>query len=209
MRRILGASAVFAMLAMGMAGGVANAAGETEGTEVAPLVSSTVLINEVSTRGVNGQLDEVVELRNVSSQPQDISGYTIRIYSSANIQTDTIVLPAGTVLQPKGTAGQYAVLVGPNFSGAIADQTYVIPFTLSGVDGIQTTGGLSLHNLAATKLDGVAFSNAVLTPREGQAAIPETATTDLLNASNTRNILSTDTDNNRQDFSLQLRSAGQ
>ncbi|MFC3453046.1 lamin tail domain-containing protein [Amycolatopsis speibonae] len=209
MRRILGASAVFAMLAMGMAGGVANAAGETEGTEVAPLVSSTVVVNEVSTRGLNGQLDEFIELRNISSQVQDISGYLVRIYSPSGILTDTVVMPAGTVLQPKGTAGQYVVLVGQNFSGTIADQTNVVPFTLAGVDGIPTTGGVTVQNLAGTKLDGVAFSNAVLPAREGQAASPESAATDQLNASNTRNILSTDTDNNRQDFSLQLRSAGQ
>ncbi|MBB5857566.1 lamin tail domain-containing protein [Amycolatopsis umgeniensis] len=209
MRRILGASAVFAMLAIGMAGGVANAAGESEGTEVAPLVSSTVVVNEVSTRGVNGQLDEFIELRNISSQPQDISGYLVRIYSPSGILTDTIVMPAGTILQPKFTAGQYAVLVGQNFSGTISDQTNVIPFTLAGVDGIPTTGGVTVQNLAGTKLDGVGFSNAVLPAREGQAATPESAATDQLNASNSRNILSTDTDNNRQDFSLQLRSAGQ
>ncbi|WP_235783698.1 lamin tail domain-containing protein [Amycolatopsis orientalis] len=208
MRRILGASAVFAMLALGMAGGVANAAGDSEGTEAAPLASSTVVVNEVSTRGLNGNLDEFIELRNVSNQPQDVSGYTIRIYSPSNVVTDTIVLPAGTILQPKGNAGQYAVLVGQNFSGTIVDQTYVIPFTLASVEGIPTLGGLALQNMSGAKIDGVAFSNAVVTPREGNAAIPENALTDQLNAANTRNILSTDTDNNRQDFSLQLRTPG-
>ncbi|WP_181776796.1 lamin tail domain-containing protein [Amycolatopsis pittospori] len=208
MRRILGASAVFAMLAMGMAGGVANAAGESEGTEAAPLASSTVVVNEVSTRGVNGLLDEYIELRNVSSQQQDVSGHVIRIYSPSNVVVDTIVLPAGTILQPKGNAGQFAVLIGQNFSGTIADQTYVIPFTLTSVEGIPTLGGLSVQNLAGAKIDGVAFSNSVMTPREGQAATPESNVTDQLNAANTRNILSTDTDNNRQDFSLQLRSPG-
>ncbi|MEU8413425.1 lamin tail domain-containing protein [Amycolatopsis japonica] len=208
MRRILGASAVFAMLAMGMAGGVANAAGETEGTEAAPLVSSTVVINEVSTRGVNGLLDEYIELRNVSNQPQDVSGHVVRIYSPSNVVVDAIVLPAGTILQPKGNAGQYAVLVGQNFSGNVVDQTYVIPFTLTGAEGLPTAGGVSLQNMASSKIDGVAFSNAVVAPREGQAATPESAVTDSLNAANTRNILSTDTDNNRQDFSLQLRSPG-
>ncbi|MFD6071077.1 MULTISPECIES: lamin tail domain-containing protein [Amycolatopsis] len=208
MRRILGASAVFAMLAMGIAGGVANAAGETEGTEAAPLVSSTVVVNEVSTRGVNGQLDEFIELRNVSNQPQDVSGHVIRIYSPSNVVVDTITLPAGTILQPKGNPGQYAVLVGQNFSGTIGDQTYVIPFTLTGAEGIPTLGGVSVQNLAGAKIDGVAFSNAVMGAREGQAATPESNVTDSLNAANTRNILSTDTDNNRQDFSLQLRSPG-
>ncbi|MFJ8913066.1 lamin tail domain-containing protein [Amycolatopsis sp. NPDC102389] len=208
MRRILGASAVFAMLALGMAGGVANAAGEGQETEAAPAVSSSVVVNEVSTRGLNGNLDEFIELRNVSNQPQDVSGYTIRIYSPSNVVTDTIVLPAGTILQPKGNAGQYAVLVGQNFSGTIVDQTYVIPFTLTGVEGIPTLGGVALQNISGAKIDGVAFSNAVVTPREGQAAVPENALTDQLNAANTRNILSTDTDNNRQDFSLQMRTPG-
>jgi len=197
------------MLATGMASGVANAAGETEGTEVAPLVSSTVVVNEVSTRGLNGQLDEFIELHNMSSQPLDISGYQVRIYSPAGVVTDTIVVPAGTVLQSKGNSGQYVVLVGQNFSGTIADQTNVIPFMLTTAEGIPTAGGVTVQNMAGTKLDGVAFSNAVTQAREGQAAVPESATTDQLNASNTRNILSTDTDNNRVDFSLQLRSAGQ
>ncbi|GHH08590.1 lamin tail domain-containing protein [Amycolatopsis oliviviridis] len=194
---------------MGMAGGVANAAGETEGTEVAPLVSSTVVVNEVSTRGINGQLDEFIELRNVSNQALDISGYQVRIWSPAGQTFETVVVPAGTVLAPRNNPGQYLVLTGQNFSGTILDQTNVLPINLANAEGIPTAGGVTVHNLAATRLDGVGFSNTVTQAREGQAAIPESAATDQLNASNTRNILSTDTDNNRVDFSLQLRSAGQ
>ncbi|QWF83498.1 lamin tail domain-containing protein [Amycolatopsis sp. CA-230715] len=211
MRRIFGASAVLAIVAMGSVAGAASAADQTgsKGPEVQPMVSSSVVVNEVSTRGVNGPLDEFIELRNVSNRTVDLTGYTIRVYSSSNTVLDTIQLPAGMVLQPKGNAGQFVVLTGQNFSGTISDQTNTLPFYLNGVEGIPSNGGVAIHNQVGSKLDGVAFSAGVTAAKEGQPALPETAITEQLSASNARDIVSTDTDSNRVDFSLHVRTPGE
>ncbi len=207
MRRLLGGSAALAILAMGtVAGGAASASDDQAAT---PQISSSVVVNEVSTRGPNGAVDEFIEIRNVSNRAQDLTGYTIRIYGPSNNVVDMITLPAGMVLQPKGNPGQFAVLTGQNFSGTISDQTNVIPFFLTGPEGIPANGGVAVFSQTGVKLDGVAFSASAMTPREGQAAQPETLATEQLAASNARDILSTDTDNNRVDFSLHQRTPGQ
>ncbi|MBE1495087.1 hypothetical protein H4696_002187 [Amycolatopsis lexingtonensis] len=202
MRRLLAGSAILTALAGLAAGGVAAA------TEEQPAVSSSVVINEVSTRGPNGATDEFIEIRNVSNRSQDLTGYTIRVYGPSNAVLDTITLPAGMVLQPKGNPGQFMVLTGQNFSGTISDQTNVVPFFLAGPEGIPTNGGIAVFSQTGTKVDGVAFNAAAATPREGQAALPETAATEQLAAASARDILSTDTDNNRVDFSLHQRTPG-
>lgn len=202
MRRLLACSAILASVAGLAAGGVAAA------TEEQPAVSSSVVINELSTRGPNGATDEFIEIRNVSNRAQDLTGYTIRVYGPGNAVLDTIALPAGTVLQPKGNPGQFVVLTGQNFSGTIADQTNVVPFFLSTVEGIPSNGGVAVFSQTGAKVDGVAFSTSAFTPREGQAAIPETAATEQLAGASARDILSTDTDNNRLDFSLHQRTPG-
>ncbi|MGW3965122.1 lamin tail domain-containing protein [Amycolatopsis sp. NPDC005003] len=202
MRRLLAGSAILTAVAGLCAGGVAAA------TEAQPAVSSSVVINEVSTRGPNGATDEFIEIRNISSRAQDLTGYTIRVYGPGNAVLDTITLPAGMVLQPKGNPGQFVVLTGQNFSGTVSDQTNVVPFFLAGAEGIPANGGVAVFSQTGTKVDGVAFNAAASTPREGQAALPETAATEQLAAASARDILSTDTDNNRLDFSLHQRTPG-
>ncbi|MEU5261159.1 lamin tail domain-containing protein [Amycolatopsis sp. NPDC021455] len=202
MRRILAGSAILTALAGLAAGGVAVA------TEAQPAVSSSVVVNEVSTRGPNGATDEFIEIRNVSNRAQDLTGYTIRVFGPGNAVLDTITLPAGMVLQPKGNPGQFVVLTGQNFSGTVSDQTNVVPFFLAGGEGIPSNGGVAVFSQTGMKVDGVAFNAAASTPREGQAALPETAATEQLAASSARDILSTDTDNNRLDFSLHQRTPG-
>lgn len=212
MRRIFGASAVLAIAAMGSVAGAATAAAgqtDTKGAEAQPMVSSSVVVNEVSTRGVNGPLDEFIELRNASTRTVDLSGYTLRIYNASNNVVDTIQLPAGMVLQPKGNPGQFVVLTGQNFSGTISDQTNTLPIFLNGAEGIPTNGGVAIHNQVGSKLDGVAFSASAVAAKEGQPALPETVVTEQLSASNARDIVSTDTDNNRVDFSLHQRTPGE
>ncbi|SDZ20557.1 Lamin Tail Domain [Amycolatopsis xylanica] len=208
MRRFLSGSAAFAMLAIGVAtAGVANAQDNSTSTEATPLVSSTVVINEVSTRGPNGQLDEFIEIRNVANRPINLSGHQIRIYS-ANSQVGVISVPAGTVLQPRGNVGQFLVLTGQDFSGTIADESNVLPMFLVGAEGIPSNGGVAIFNGTGAKLDGVAFSLTVPAAREGQPAVPETVVTEQLEAANARDILSTDTDSNRVDFALHVRTPG-
>jgi hypothetical protein len=207
MRRLLGSAAVLAVVAGVVAGGAATAAAAPT-TEAQPLISSSVVVNEVSTRGPNGATDEFIEIRNVSNRQQDLTGYTIRVYGPSNNVVDTIALPAGMVLQPKGNPGQFVVLTGQNFSGTISDQTNVVPFFLGGFEGIPANGGVAVFSQTGTKIDGVAFSASAATPREGQAALPETAASEQLAAGSARDIMSTDTDNNRVDFSLHQRTPG-
>ncbi|WP_236809183.1 lamin tail domain-containing protein [Amycolatopsis albispora] len=59
-------------------------------------------------------LDEFIEVRNISNNPVDLTGYTVRVYGPQNALVDTITLPAGIVLSPKGNAGQFLVLTSQN-----------------------------------------------------------------------------------------------
>ncbi|MFE0019736.1 lamin tail domain-containing protein [Amycolatopsis sp. NPDC059021] len=208
MRRLLSGSAALAILATTFLGG--GAASATEGTspEAQPTASTTVVINEISTRGQNGLQDQFIELRNVSPRVVDLTGYVLRVYGPSNNLIDTIALPAGLQLQPRDNLGQYAVLVAKNFSGTIQDQTNVVPFNLMGDQAIPSTGGVALLNQTGVKVDGIGFSMAVTSAREGQPAVPETQATEQKNVANARDVLSTDTDNNRVDFSLHQRTPG-
>ncbi|WP_216209621.1 lamin tail domain-containing protein [Amycolatopsis aidingensis] len=207
MRRFLvGALALGFATAVGFAG-TASAAQD----EVA--ASRTVVVNEVTAIGPNGQLDEAIEIRNITNQPLDISDYVIEVYDSVGTEWE-IQVADGTVLRPMGNVGQFLVLTGPNFSSLVQDATYVQPFNLLNVQGIPTTGGVAVYNSQVNadqnqfKVDGVAFSFGASPALEGQPAIAENGTTAQLEAANARNILSIDTDNNRQDFSLHQRTLG-
>ncbi|WP_026359966.1 lamin tail domain-containing protein [Amycolatopsis nigrescens] len=204
MRKILSSVVIgFAMLA---AVGTASAAQDESAADVQ--ISSSVVINEVTTVGPNGALDEAIEIRNISSQPVDISGYLIGIFNQANAVVDTITVPQGVVLAPKGNVGQFLVLTGQNFSGTVADQTNVLPFVMAGLEGIPSRGGVAIFNMNNSKIDGVAFSATAVTPREGVAAQAETVLTQPLGAANARDLLSTDRDHNQLDFSLHQRTLG-
>jgi hypothetical protein len=202
MRRLLIGAAVLAFAASPMAVGSATA------DEIVPAASSTVVVNEVSTRGPASSLDEFVELRNISNLPQDISGWQIRIYGPTNMLVDTVIVPEGTVLQPRGNLGQFLVLQGTNMTASIEDSTNVLLYTPSTQEGVPSNGGVALFNPFNTKIDGVSFSVQATTPREGTPALQQTSATDALEASSARDILSTDTDNNRVDFALHRRTPG-
>lgn len=207
MRRLLSGSALaLALLSLPVIAGAASA-GQPD--EVQPLASATVVVNEISTRGPNGTLDEFIEIRNISNNPVDLTGYTMRVFGPQNALVDTITLPAGIVLSPKGNSGQFLVLTSQNFSGTIEDETNVVPFLLAGPEGIPVNGGVAVVSPTGTRVDGIAFSASVTAAKEGQPALPETQVTEQLAASSSRDIVSTDTDNNRQDFSLHQRTPGQ
>jgi hypothetical protein len=73
---------------------------------------------------------------------------------------------------------------------------------------VPSNGGVALFNPFNTKIDGVSFSVQATTPREGTPALQQTSAMDALEASSARDILSTDTDNNRVDFALHRRTPG-
>ncbi|QUQ66574.1 lamin tail domain-containing protein [Kutzneria sp. CA-103260] len=209
MRRLLNGAAALVIAGLAVtAAGVPSATAATN-TPATPKVSQTVVVNEVATVGPNGPLDEFVEVRNVNNSPMDLSGWQLRVYNAANRTVATIVVPAGIVLSPRDNIGQFLVLTGPTFGGTVADPTNVLPLAVPGTTvGIPDNGGVAMFNPSGIKTDGVSFSTTAITPREGTPATPQSQATAVLGASSARDILSTDTDNNRQDFSLHQRTPG-
>ena len=209
MRRLLGGAAAFAIASTIAFAGMA-AADEPQAPEVMQLPA--VLINEVSTMGPNGPLDEAIEIINTTSEQIDLTNWVIRIYNQRNEVIQTIPLTDVTgqplTLAPMNNVGDTLVLTGAEFSGTTSTPN-VLPVRFLGSDGIPTLGGVAIFNStapAAFKIDGVAFSSAATAPREGVNAQPENQRTAQLGGSNTRNLLNQDTNNNQRDFSLQERT---
>ncbi len=210
MRRISVLAATIAVVAATAVGGSAVASpGDTDGVQ--PEVSSSLVVNEVATRGPSGVLDEFIEVSNVSNQSIELSNFEIRVYTPANQRLETISFPPGLVLDAKGSVNAMLVLTAPGFSGTVETGVQVVPYVLPGLVGIPDTGGLAIFTIAGAKIDGVAFSTAVTQAREGQAARPQTSVGSLdplLGIASARDVLSTDSDNNLRDFSLHVRTPG-
>ncbi|CAL9504288.1 hypothetical protein SUDANB95_03476 [Actinosynnema sp. ALI-1.44] len=215
MRRFSTGAAAFALLAAAVTTGFAQAAPE-QGGEVVPMISSSLVVNEVATRGPLGNLDEFIEIRNLSTQSFEPAGqFEVRIYSQDGTLLETVDFPAGTQLAPRGQEGDILVLVHENFAGTIPPNVTQVP--LPEEFDIPDLGGVAIYtvpqgNQQGQKIDGVAFSNNVPTTRarEGQAARPMTNLNvdPLLRVASARDVLSTDTDNNRVDFTLHTATPG-
>jgi hypothetical protein len=210
MRRLMSGAAALAFATTIAFAGMASAAEEPGSPEV--MAVPAVLINEVSTMGANGPLDEAIEIVNTTDQQLDLTNWVLKIYNQQNqvIQTIPLVDTTGSqiVLAPKNNVGDTLVLTGAEFSGTTSTP-HVMPVNFLGAEGIPVFGGVAIFGSSAPtafKIDGVAFSAGATTPKEGTNASPETAQTAQLNGSNTRNILSQDTNNNQRDFSLQERT---
>ncbi|MFC4083859.1 lamin tail domain-containing protein [Amycolatopsis samaneae] len=175
----------------------------------APRVSTTVVINEVSTRGPGGELDEFLELRNISTVPQDLSTFQLKFFSPTCAILRTIVLPAGLVLSPANSPGQFLVATNQGFSGTVEDPTNVLMFAVDEGPGLlpSQAGALALVSPTGQRVDALAWA-APLTSTCRQEGNPARTPPPLLDASMSRDFLSTDTDDNLRDFSLQRRSPG-
>lgn len=207
MRRLVIGGLALAMSALAALSGSASA----DEPDVNMQAISNVVINEVSAIGPNGELDEAIEIRNMTSQQLSLEGYVVRVYSSTNQVLQTISL-SGITLEPRDNDGDILVLTGVNFSSTVAPGANILPVAFQGTVGIPTNGGVAIFSSAAPtaiKLDGVAMSTGAFTPREGTPAVAESETTAVLEASNARNILSQDTNNNRVDFALHSRTFGE
>jgi len=153
--------------------------------------SSTVVINEIRSRGPNGGNDEFIELYNRSTSPVNIGGWIIRSANPIGGIVDKATITAGTVLNP----GCYYLLTnsslgaGP-YSGSVpGDQTYSVGF--SDVSGIALFDG-------STAMDAVGMSES--TPfREGRSLTPLTTNA---NRGYERKPVGTDTNDNSSDFLL-------
>jgi hypothetical protein len=207
MRRMVIGGIALAMSALAAFSGSASA----DEPDVAQQPVSSVLINEVSAIGPNGELDEAIEIINLTGNVLNLENYVVRVYSSTNQVLQTIQL-SGVTLQPQGNQGDILVLTGVNFSGTVAPGAQVQPIAFTGQLGIPVNGGVAIFGSiepTAAKLDGIAMSPGAITPREGQPAVAENMLTAQLEASNQRNVLSTDTNNNRVDFQLHQRTFGE
>jgi hypothetical protein len=209
MRRLLGGAAALAIASTIAFAGLA-AADEPDSPEVMQLPS--VLINEVSTMGPNGPLDEAIEIVNTTNEQIDLTNWVVRIYNQRNEVIQTIPLLDVTgqplTLAPMNNVGSTLVLTGAEFSGT-ASTPNVLPVRFLGSEGIPTLGGVAIFGGTAPtafKIDGVAFSAPVTAAKEGVHAQPENQRTAQLGGSNTRNLLNQDTNNNQRDFSLQERT---
>ncbi|HEX8867797.1 MAG TPA: lamin tail domain-containing protein [Lentzea sp.] len=160
-----------------------------------PLVSRTLVINEVSTSGVNGELDEFVEVLNVSQAPQDLTGIALRVFTASCQVSRTIVLDGPVLL-----AGERLVVAGAALSSTVTAE-HVLPANL---DLNSRTGGVALAS-GSKRIDAVAWEApwSVGCELEGEPAL---APPPGFSYSITRDVLGTDTDDNRRDFHIDYRS---
>ena len=91
-----------------------------------PVIPGEVMMNEIWSRGVPGNLDWI-EIYNPSSLPIDISGYKIYDVGGQGGTKPKKGFPAGTVVPAKGF---YVIVTDTNTSASITDG-----FGLSGTSG--------------------------------------------------------------------------
>jgi hypothetical protein len=186
-----------------------TAEAKAESADVVPLVSRTMVINEVHTGGANGPHDEFLELRNVSTSYQDMTGMVMRFYDSSCRVTMVVPLvdPSGEswVIPP----GQTLLVTGREFSGTTTTP-FVLPAAGIGPEGLLTAraGGAALLR-ETTRIDAVAWwaqspPGVPACQLEGRPALAPPP--ELIGASITRDILGTDTDDNRCDFHIDIAS---
>lgn len=194
----------------------ASAQDEPPPAEIAAPASAVV--NEVSTIGHNGSLDEAIELRNKTGHSVDVTNWVVKIYNVGweLIQTIPLAHIGETIeLAPFRSVGDTLVLTGAEFFGTVRTP-HATPVNFRGLEGIPVRSCVGLFPSTAPTarpIDSVCFGTPW--PRspgplpligEGPPAAPEDPLTGVLGGSNSRDINSRDTNNNRADFSLQERS---
>lgn len=203
MRKMLSLAGAAGMLLALTVGGAAQAAGTTGDTNATPLISTTVVINEVQTNGLN-QNDQFVELRNVSPNSLSLEGYQLLRCDASGNEIVIHTFEQGTVLQPYGQVGQY-LLIAPSAVRGVAPDVTVAP-------NIARLGGAILRTpfeQGSMKVDSVGFSTSAGTcveQRNVAGAAPSLPAYNTFNKSVQRNQSSTDTDTNSVDFGLLIRS---
>jgi predicted extracellular nuclease len=161
-----------------------------QSTDAAPVV-----VNEVATRGPAGATDNFIELRNVSADPVDISGWRIeRCTGTGNAALQVTV--ADHVLAP----GDHFLAAHPDFSGeATPDVTYGT--------SLADNGGARIVDAAGTVVDGVGFSTVDgHACTQGTALAPLTTTQGTNGLAYTRDADGTNTGDNAADFTRQART---
>ncbi len=192
-----------------------NAVASEDKAVNAPLISQTIVISQVyggggASTGSPTYVSDYVELKNISSSAQSLSGLSLMYGSNtgqfASFAGNVFALPSVT-LQPgqffvvtmaAGTAGG-AIPVTPDATATLA---------MNGTDGkVALVNGLTAGSCGATAspctlpnpliVDLVSFGNA--NNAEGGAAVPALSTTKMAVRKNGG---CTDTDNNLNDFDV-------
>jgi beta-lactamase superfamily II metal-dependent hydrolase len=109
-------------------------------------VTTPVTITEVRFRGPGGAGDEFVEIRNVSSEALDVSGWRLQgCAATSGAPSNRATIPSDTTLQP----GMSWLFAHTGYTGSVApDQTYG--------SGIADGGGARIVDAAGLMVDGVA-----------------------------------------------------
>jgi predicted extracellular nuclease len=157
--------------------------------------TASVVVNEVATRGPAGATDNFIELRNVSADPVDISGWRIeRCTGTGNAALQVTV--EEHVLAP----GDHFLAAHPDFSGeATPDVTYGT--------SLADNGGARIVDDAGAVVDGVGFSSATdHACTQGTALAPLTTTQGNNGLAYSRDAAGTNTGDNAADFTRVART---
>ncbi len=177
---------------------------KTDSPKIRPEVSTTLVVNEVLTTGAAGQQDEFLEVRNISTTNQDLTGVSLRFHGpDCRLREVLQLVPGGDVILPPD---ERAIVIGPDFSGSTT-ALYVLSAVSVNPDGFmaEPAGMVALFK-GQTRIDAVGWRSPSLPPgvpcpAEGRPALPPPPFTAL---SITRDVLGTDTDDNRTDFHLDV-----
>jgi beta-lactamase superfamily II metal-dependent hydrolase len=154
-----------------------------------PTPTTPVTIAETRFRGAGGAGDEFVQIRNVSADPVDISGWRLQgCAATSGAASNRATVPTSTVLQP----GMSWLFAHTGYTGAVApDQTYG--------SGIADGGGARLLDASGTMVDGVASDTLASNEcREGTGLSFPTSNQDVSFHRLDDGV--TDTDDNLADF---------
>lgn len=167
---------------------------------VTPSPSTTVVISEFRTRGLNGGNDEFVELYNKTSASINIGGWKFKASNNTGVVTTRFTIPANTILP----AHRHYLATNNNsslgYNGPITgDQTYGV--------GITDNGGLAITLSDDTIVDqaGLSIGSAF---KEGRVLDPFTTNTDRSYERKLGGVSGSeqDTDDSRSDFLIRLTS---
>ncbi len=174
-------------------------------------ISSTVVINEVyggagcGTAGCSTYQNDFIELRNISANLVDISGWSIQYASATGTAWQVTAIPANIVLRPGDTyliAESFGVngvspLPTPNLTGTIAMSATSSKVALLSTS-VALTGACPFPNAAIVDFIGVGATancnGAGVANLALNAPAPSTTTSDQ------RNAAGNDTDNDSVDF---------
>jgi hypothetical protein len=191
MRRSLVALVAAGIAALSLVTGAAAASAAPQSV-AKPAKSFTFVIDQFATRGPNGPADQYIQIKNLSSIPQDLSNFKVEFAPSLSQMFDVATVPQGTILQP----GQVYVIANPQgYSGPIVDQYFSSTIPLTDKIGVAL---LSPSNIAVDSLATIATSPFVL----------KTPATPLTNNQPLALVRFTNTDNNGVDFHAAPRTPG-